>query len=113
MVEDHVDQTNGCYCEGIPEDKRPRHAHPRDLKIVAWDSVPCDNCEGEKHIDVPASYKYWPCACKGENPACGACYGTGHHPLPDKTVKVVCPTCAGSGKIWKERFDLTPLKRHY
>jgi hypothetical protein len=110
---DYVDQTNGCTCSQLPEKHRPCPCHEKELKQLGWDSFECNYCKGsgivESHI-----HHYAPvdCECKGEDPACRKCFGTGQkHEPASWGHNTDCAYCKGTGKLWEERFDISPLRK--
>jgi len=112
MVTDRVDQTNGCTCSQIPEKFRPCPCHEKELKQLGWDSFECNYCKGGGIVERIIHYYPEDCECKGGDPACRKCHGTGqkHEPSTwDNTTH--CTPCRGTGKLWEERYDITPLRR--
>lgn len=109
MVEDHVDQTNGCFCDQLPAEKRPCHSHERPLTQVGWTSTTCPQCDGTRSVEVVLYYEDAKCSCKGVDGTCRNCFGTSHLRIAGGTTMANCPRCRGTGLVWEEKYDLTPL----
>jgi len=104
---DHVDQTNGCFCDELEEEETcPCHESVRN--IAGYTEVPCDDCFGTQVVEQVAEYLDEPCSCKSD-PACEECHGTGTRRVPCSWVEVDCRKCLGTGKTYEPKWDLTPL----
>ena len=112
IVEDCVDQTNGCYCDELTDDEKAEGikcpCHPTITKIIGYDPITCKSCKGSKETNVAFSYSDDTCTCNGDR-ACDKCFGTGVRRIIFSELAVQCPTCSGTGIQYIPFFDLSPL----
>ena len=109
FTEDHVDQTNGCFCDELPESARPCPAHETELKLVGWTPIQCPVCLGSGVIQRPSQHLPKSCDCGG-NPCCEQCHGSGRVMVPSIHVVSDCDHCKSLGHSYVKKFDVSPLQ---
>jgi len=108
--ENHVDQTNGCFCNELPEGEKCE-AHEKELRIIKYDSFDCKKCSGYKNITLTTEFKNSDCLqCNKENrETCPHCFGTGIIRIEKSFSISHCLDCRGTGKRFVPVFDVSEL----
>lgn len=111
---DEVDETNGCYCEGMTAEDLQKHGkcpcHESVETVAGYDPFPCQRCKGTGEVEITVSWQWVSCdACGPETSHCEKCKDYGLIPVPDKVQKIECPCCFGRGTVYAEVWDISHL----